>query len=1033
MKKIYTTIIYIVAFIGLGNGQQINIDKIDLMPNVPNPIYIQNWESVTSAYDTLVFSSSSQGAYLPLVHHWEKGVVRTNEPSFGLPSYVGSPTPTRGEAINMLPAIISASLIGIDKSNQFDKNWVAMIRDFFNPNQGVYVNNPGGKTGHDWWYDTMSNIFFYQLRCLYPEIAEFDIQFRSVADSWLEAVKAMGGSETPWKMPYMNYRAWNLETMEPLDEGVIEPEAAGAIGWLLYSAYQETSEEKYRIGAEWCIEFLNSLDENPSYELQLPYGIYTAARLNAEQGTNYDIEKMVNWSFDVGPLRQWGAIVGNWNGNDVSGLIGEAREAYPDYAFFMNGAQHFGALVPMVRYDDRFARAIGKWALNVTNASRLFYGSFHNSEHQDNYDWVSQYDKNGGMAYEAFKETKSSIEGYATGDAMGGGWAETNLGLYGSSHAGIFGGVITAIHNETILQLDLLKTDYYGSDAYPTYLFYNPNSTASNIEMSLPTGNWSIYDATSNNVITADVSTSTTISLTANEGTIIVFVPSNETIEHVGQKSLAGGIVIDYNNGIVQDSKLPRLKSIAAEDTLVQVNLNTTIYCTVDSDSEQVIKYTWFIDDKLSPSEFKDSLVFNAGTIEKQTIIKCVASETNGWTDSADVKIISTKKIPIAPIINSIEAEPRKLLPSTPTTLTTYATDYNNDTLAYTWLYNGEIIGNSSSIIWDAPNLEGIYGFSCIVTDPDQLYDSAYIDILVRNETNQSALIAHYPFDGNANDISSNKNHGTAQHVEYHGEPDSFLGKSALLNNTQSLIRIPNNIEQQGNNSVAIAFAFKTDNISTNEAFIVSHGSWQERWKFSISAGKLSFTMKTASKILDIDSDVLEINKWYEVVGQYSGTELELYLNKKLIAFKELDGQIANTSKDISVGQMLPDNFDYNFSGYYDNLLIFTGILTTKEIETLHDAYNEISYTDNSEIITYYPNPANNQINLLLPNHSTSKIKISIFSVSGKCLYKEANTLADNYTNHAINIARLKPGVYILQAIINNKIYTTKIIKTNVF
>ena len=68
----------------------------------------------------------------------------------------------------------------------------------------------------------------------------------------------MGGRTTPWQVPYMNYRAFNLMTMEPLSSGVVEPEAAGAIAWILYNAYLETGNEKYRIGAEWCLEFLNS-------------------------------------------------------------------------------------------------------------------------------------------------------------------------------------------------------------------------------------------------------------------------------------------------------------------------------------------------------------------------------------------------------------------------------------------------------------------------------------------------------------------------------------------------------------------------------------------------------------------------------------------------------------------------------------------------------------------------------------------------------------------------------------------------------
>lgn len=42
------------------------------------------------------------------------------------------------------------------------------------------------------------------------------------------------------------------------------------------------------------MEYLNSLTSNPSYELQLPYGTYIAAKMNAEVGTDYDNNEMVN-------------------------------------------------------------------------------------------------------------------------------------------------------------------------------------------------------------------------------------------------------------------------------------------------------------------------------------------------------------------------------------------------------------------------------------------------------------------------------------------------------------------------------------------------------------------------------------------------------------------------------------------------------------------------------------------------------------------------------------------------------------------
>ena len=204
------------------------------------------------------------------------------------------------------------------------------------------------------------------------------------------------------------------------------------------------------------MEFLNSLNSNPAYELQLSYGAYMAARMNAELGTTYDLEKMVNWCFDIGPLREWGAVVESWGGIDVQGLIGEAMEAYPGYVFYMNAVEQAGALVPLVRYDDRFARAIGKWTLNVANATRLFIRPTFPDTMQDNETWTHQYDPHSSIAYEALREYPGGP--YGTGDAINGNWAATNLGLYGSryvSHAGILGALIDTTDVQGILKLNL--------------------------------------------------------------------------------------------------------------------------------------------------------------------------------------------------------------------------------------------------------------------------------------------------------------------------------------------------------------------------------------------------------------------------------------------------------------------------------------------------------------------------------------------------------------------------------------------------
>jgi hypothetical protein len=103
-------------------AQQIAIPRIEMMPNVPAPYEMRNWKQVALGYDSLVFNFDRSGQYLPLIWWRTNTVNYPNHLSFGLHTVVGTTVPNSAEAINVLPAVIGASLAGIDKSNQNGHN-----------------------------------------------------------------------------------------------------------------------------------------------------------------------------------------------------------------------------------------------------------------------------------------------------------------------------------------------------------------------------------------------------------------------------------------------------------------------------------------------------------------------------------------------------------------------------------------------------------------------------------------------------------------------------------------------------------------------------------------------------------------------------------------------------------------------------------------------------------------------------------------------------------------------------------------------
>lgn len=1011
MKSLIAITILLICFSNNSAlSQQINISRIEQMPNLPSPYEMRNWEDATIGYDSYVFDFNLTGQYLPLIW-WRTNTVNYTHISFGLHTMVGTTLPFSAEAINVLPAVISASLVGIDKSNQNGNNWVLMCEEYFNKQNGadVYLNHSTGSSWEDWWYDTMPNIFFYQLYDMYPNTGDFEYQFTKVADRWLEAVEVMGGSSTPWQKPYMNYRAFNLMTMAPFSSGVPEPEAAGALAWILYNAYIETGNDKYRIGAEWAMEFLNELNSNPSYELQLAYGVYLAARMNAQIGTTYDVEKLINWCFDVGPLRNWGSILGHWGNYDVHGLIGEVNGSN-DYGFLMNTFEQVGSLVPLVRYDDRYARAIGKWVLNASNAARLFYTNYLPDQNQDSEEWAHQYDPNSYIAHEALRETQYGQSPYATGDAISGGWGMTNLALYGASHVGIFGGIIDTTNVEKILQLDLLKTDYFHDASYPTFLYFNPFNENKMVDLYIGNGLSDVYDAVSNTFLKIGVTGTTTITIPSDEAVVAVITPSGGTITYTLDKMMIGEVVVDYRSGQVVLNYPPRIKSLAADQIIILLGDDSNIYCTAEDRDDDSLFYSWFTSSGTITGSGAN-VIWNSPNIEGSYAILCSVEDDYGNQVSDTIYIEVVEYINNDPIINSITADPRKIHIGTQSQLSCDAYDPDGDEINYSWSSeHGSFSGSGSQVIWTSPIEEGNYYLNCTVQDIYGGLAEDSIEVSVRDTSiHQSGdLVAYYPFNGNANDESGYNNNGNVHGASLVTDRFGNINSAYQFDGNNDFIDVPNSPSLNFENSITVNFWLKVGEFFSREAYPLSHNSW-ERWKISVTNKRIRWTVKTTAGIKDLDSETeLVLNNLYNVTVLYSGSDYEIYINGKLDAISTYSGSILPTNINFLIGQILPGNNQTNFKGVLDDIRIYNYALSFQEIRNLYDITTTVDeqwnslIPDQNELFQNYPNPFNSSTIIFYQIKDAAPVNLEVYDILGNRIRSLVNEykLAGYYSNY---------------------------------
>ena len=475
---------------------------------------------------------------------------------------------------------------------------------------------------------------------------------------------------------------------------------------------------QYLAGADMAFKFLDERTQNPYYECLLPFGALAAARANAEQGRAYDVKKLVNWCFDGSSTCRpgWGVIADRWGDADAHGLLAGLTDG-GGYAFAMNTYAQAAALVPLTRYDEHFARAIGKWMSNAAVNSRLFYPNALAADHQSCAAWAAHYDPASCIAYEGVRKnarfrdwlaadvttsygvrvsgsgdfsathylndsvaevleeatvedhdqldhiwslnlragsshtllinawrqggdgesfifsygtspngpftdlvtidstagaypanlkwpslpaglsgtiflkvrdsdraaghvshdrltvdsifvlTESAVSPYGMGDGLSGyPWGvsgkgmTTDLGLYGSSHVGYLAAIVSPTNVEGILQLDCLATDFFRAPAYPTYLYYNPYTTAKDVQIDVGASPRDLYDALGNQFLKSGVNGTATFSVPADSALLLVLTPTGGKVTYSGagrgRKMLVDGVVADYMLPLVWDTAL---------------------------------------------------------------------------------------------------------------------------------------------------------------------------------------------------------------------------------------------------------------------------------------------------------------------------------------------------------------------------------------------------------------------------------------------------------------------------------------------
>jgi hypothetical protein len=529
------------------------VPGVDGFPSSPSPSASFDWRQRALDYDAFVYNRSNPGTYPTIQTDTTHCNMTSN--TYKMPSYYGDTrvsTDGAQEAITQLSSVVGASLVGVDKASQGGYDYVDMSRTFYHPTDGVALNNPddiSGQAGGDsWWYTATANVLYYMLGSQYPDETDMSTMLRSIADKYYAAVVAIGGSSADFSA-----QGFDFSTMT-VNPGSRNEGGDGAVGTAAIELWANAKfgDAKYLQASEWAMDYLQRNNGSMYYEVLQNMAPYLEARLNAQAGTSYDVDKAFRDLLSGSTVRtDWGTMQATWNGYDVSGLEG-SRSDGGGYAFAMNSFAS-AMLASTAKYDVRQANAVGRWLLNLSNAARFFYADQMPGTNQY-YGSTYAADPAHVIAYEGLRASEAGQSPRATGDptTYGTSWGlspqTTDLALYGGSWVGFLGAAVAPTNVAGVQRVDLNALDFFGANTNQSYLYYNPTSSPANVQVTLP-GARELYDAVSDTVLAASASGTTTVMVPPGSSRVLVLAPANGTLTRSGGNTLIAGTVVGYRTG----------------------------------------------------------------------------------------------------------------------------------------------------------------------------------------------------------------------------------------------------------------------------------------------------------------------------------------------------------------------------------------------------------------------------------------------------------------------------------------------------
>ncbi len=301
------------------------------------------------------------------------------------------------------------------------------------------------------------------------------------------------------------------------------------------------------------------------------------------------------------------------------------------------------------------------------------------------------------------------------------------------------------------------------------------------------------------------------------------------------------------------------------------------------------------------------------------------------------------------------------------------------------------------------------------------IYFISYFLFLSFQSTGQiECLVAHYPLDNDATDISDNEFHGISHNTTLTEDRFGNQNGAFKFDGSSSYVELNNEV---GNGIRTVSLWFKLDELidstisiprslfvrntqSNDGEVVIMFNSFP-----AYGVGTCHFGRRVGSNVHVIKSDqnYWDLNEWHCLVVTIDDSEgMKMYIDNILQMSIDSSPEATDIrTESLSLGRWGNQDQRY-FKGHLDDVRIYDCALNEDQIASICDVEitNSIQHSEPINIIIS-PNPTNHKLNI--HSNLAGNLFVELYSIDGKKI------IALKEVNNLIETSTLVNGIYIIK------------------